>query len=363
MKTIDRYIGAHFVGGCIPVLMVLLTLFGFLTLSEELEDVGDGAFEVVDALLVVAYTTPTLVVNLLPVTVLLGGLLGLGILANNLELTSMRAAAISPLRIAIPIIYLAAALIAFVLVLQSLVIPIAEYSAAQHRAKTLMTPEQIGMEDGPGLITDREFWTRSDGQFIRIGSFQPDRSLAGVEIYQFDKRGNLAKMLQTARAELLQNNTWLLHAVHETQLGQTSAHTEYSDALLWDDLLNEEQKRTLIMPASSLAPYDLWKSIKRLEENNMDSESHRILLWTQLSIPVGLLGMALLSLPFLVGSTRSVSVGQRITVGALIGIIYYLAQQISGHVASIFHLNVALTVLTPALIILLVAVTLLKRAN
>ena len=101
MTRIDRYICRSFIGGCIPVLLLLLSLFSFLALSEELEDVGKGAYELLDALLVIVYTLPTRLVYLLPVTVLLGGLLGLGTLANHSELISMRAAAISPVRLAI----------------------------------------------------------------------------------------------------------------------------------------------------------------------------------------------------------------------------------------------------------------------
>ena len=95
MRKIDRYISTSFLGGCIPVLVLLLSLFSVLSLSEELEDVGEGTYRLVDALLVVVFSLPALAVTLLPVTVLLGGLLGLGALANNLELISMRAAAIS----------------------------------------------------------------------------------------------------------------------------------------------------------------------------------------------------------------------------------------------------------------------------
>lgn len=363
MIRIDSYLGANFLGGCIPVLLLLLTLFGFLSLSEELEDVGDGSFELADALLVVAYSLPALIVDLLPVTVLLGGLMGLGAMANNLELVSLRAAAVSPLRIALPIVQLALVLIAIVMLVQNFVIPRVEYSAAQLRAKTLLTPDSASLEEDQGAGADREFWTRNRGQFIRIGFVRPDRSLEDVEIYQFDSQGNLAKMLQTPRAVLLQENTWLLQDVLETELEDSDSDTQYRDALLWNALLTEEQTHTLIMPASSLSPPDLWRSIKRLEQNNMNSEPQRVLFWTQLSIPVGLLGMALLALPFLLGSTRSVPVGQRITMGALIGIGYYLAQQISGHLAGILHWNVALTVLAPGLVILLVAATLLTRAN
>ena len=81
-----------------------------------------------------------------------------------------------------------------------------------------------------------------------------------------------------------------------------------------------------------------------------------------MSIPVGMLGMALMALPFLLGSVRSVSVGQRIAMGGLIGITYYLIQQISGHLAGIMQWNVVLTVLSPGLL-LIIAIVLLKRAS
>lgn len=363
MTRIDRYLSTNFIGGCITALLFLLSLFAFLALSDALWDVGKGTYELVDALLVVAYTLPTLAVDLLPVTVLLGGLLGLGALANNLELISMRAIAMSPMRIAAPIVKLSVALIVIVMLLQTLVIPQAEFKAAQLRAKTLIEPSLVGLEEEPGVGVNSEFWTRSKGQFIRIGLVQPDRSLAGVEIYQFDAQGNLTKMLQTPTAELLQDNTWLLHKVRETQLGDTHSQTEFKDTLLWGALLSEEQTRTLITPASSLAPMDLWKFIQRLEENNMNSESARIMFWKQMSIPLGLLGMALLAIPFLLGSVRSVPVGQRVAMGGLVGVTYYLVQQISGHLAGILHWNAALIVMAPALVILGIAVFLLKRTS
>jgi lipopolysaccharide export system permease protein len=363
MTIVDRYISSNFLGGCIPVLLLLLSLFSFLALSEELEDVGDGSYELVDALLVVVYGLPALAVNLLPVTVLLGGLLGLGTLANNLELVAMRAAAISTQRISVPIFKLSLGLIAIVLLFQNLVIPTAEYNAAQLRSKTFIDLDRVDFEEESGGDVNKEFWTRNAGQFIRFGHVRPDRSLAGVEIYQFDEDGSLERMLQTPTAELLHDNTWLLHQVHETTMETAHSQTQFADTLLWEALLSEQQTRTLITPASSLAPTDLWKSIARLEENNMNSESQRIIFWTQVSIPVGIIGMALLALPFLLGSARSISVGQRIAMGGLIGITYYLVQQISGHLASIMHWNVVLTVLAPGLLVLGIAILLLKRGG
>ena len=363
MNKFDAYLTTSFIGGCIPVLLLLLSLFSFLALAEELEDVGKGAYELTDALLVVAYTLPARIVDLLPVTVLLGGLLGLGALANHGELISMRAAAISPFRISRPVINLAFMLIALVFCLQLWVIPVVEHSATKMRAKSLVDTAMIELEYDVDTASSTDFWTRHQGQFIRVGSVQTDRRLAEVEIYEFDEQGNLNGLIQTESAELLKGNTWLLHNVRQTRIEGGRSETLLSDTLLWDALLSEEQTQTLIAPASSLAPTDLWQFIQHLEENDLNSESHRIMFWTQMSIPLGLLGMALLTLPFLLGSVRSVSVGQRVAMGGLIGISYYLVQQISGHLASIMSWNAALTVLSPGLVILCVAVFLLRRAN
>jgi len=65
----------------------------------------------------------------------------------------------------------------------------------------------------------------------------------------------------------------------------------------------------------------------------------------------------------LLGSVRSVSVGQRIAMGGLIGISYYLIQQISGYLAGIIHGPVLLMVMAPGLLVLLAAIILLKRAG
>ena len=79
MLRTDRYIMTQFVTGIIPVLLLLLALFSFMALAEELEEVGSGSFTLADALMVVFLTSPKRIVELLPVTTLLGGLIGYGV--------------------------------------------------------------------------------------------------------------------------------------------------------------------------------------------------------------------------------------------------------------------------------------------
>ena len=130
MLRIDRYIMTQFVTGIIPALFLLLALFSFMTLAEELEDVGKGSFTLADALWVVFLTSPKRIVELLPVTTLLGGLIGLGAMANHRELIAIRTIGISKQRIGQTVAVLAVFLGIFITALQFFVVPGAEQEAA-----------------------------------------------------------------------------------------------------------------------------------------------------------------------------------------------------------------------------------------
>jgi lipopolysaccharide export system permease protein len=70
----------------------------------------------------------------------------------------------------------------------------------------------------------------------------------------------------------------------------------------------------------------------------------------------------LLSLTFIFGSTRLRNAGQRILAGMLVGILFYLAHQILGHLAVILDLPPLLMTLLPTALVLAAALGLLRRA-
>ena len=111
-----------------------------------------------------------------------------------------------------------------------------------------------------------------------------------------------------------------------------------------------------MLPLEALAPNDLLGTIIEHRRNQLDTHHYEIVFWQQVSLLPGLLAMALMSLPFLLGSVRAVSASQRVMLGGLIGIGFYLLQQLSGHLAGLMGLNPALVILTPPFILLALAV-------
>ncbi len=353
MPIIDNYIARNFLSGATIVLFIVLPLFGFLTLSEELEGVGKGAYTALDALKVVGYSLPKLMLDLLPVTALLGVLIGLGTMANHRELVAIRAAGFSVQRIARPVLEVILVVIIAVLLLQFLVVPKFESSAARIRSKT--TPQST-------ITTgESEIWTRSGNRFIRIGHVIQHGTLHDVEIFDMSEDGGLQELVQASSVEVLGGGQWLLKDVDITDLRSAEIREEHVISKIWRSFLSAQQTSALIVPVEAMAPSALYRYIRLLDKNNLDTHRYRVIMWQQLSIPVGLLAMTLLGFPFLIGSVRSIPAGQRAAIGGSIGILFYLSEQMTGQLALLFELNPALAALTPDVSLLVLALVTLRR--
>jgi len=353
---IDRYIMQQFLIGILPALLLLLTLFSFMALAEELEDVGSGSYALPDALMVVFLTTPKRIVELLPVTALLGGLLGLGAMANHREIIAIRTVGISKQRIAQTIATTAVLLGVFITLLQFLVVPGFEREAATLRAQS---SQNANIQDG----NTKSLWTRHDNHFIRVAGVRSDRILIDIEIYSTDNQGRLTQLIEASRALYAGQEKWLLTDVLESRFQGAQVLETKWESMEWSALLSAEQASVLILPLEALAPNDLVKTITNLRENELDTHQYEVVLWQQVSLLPGLLAMALMSLPFLLGSVRTVSASQRTMIGGLIGIGFYLLQQLSGHLAGILGLNPSLVILTPSFVLLAIAIAAIRHRN
>lgn len=352
--SIDRYLMLSMIRGSVPILGLLLGLFAFLTLAEELEDVGKGNFEVIDALNVMVYSLPKIALELLPVTSLIGVLVGLGSLANQQELIALRAAGWSNYRMARPVLVLALAIITAAVATQQWLIPMLEEQIAGLRANAVEDAEMEG---------DSEFWTRNELQIVRIGGVQFGLMPTDVEIFERNDTGHVTRVLSANRADILNSDTWQLWDVVSTEIDASGTRVGRMESLEWRSVLNPDQMATIITTAAALAPTDLFQYVDHLEENELDSHRYRLVLWQQLSLPIGILGMALLGVPFVVGSTRSMAAGTRISIGVVIGILFYLGERTLGQVALLYSLPPIPLAMGPDLFILFLALYALSRAR
>ncbi len=351
MKLLERYLLEQVLRTGATMLAVLTVLFSFLGLTEELEDVGKGAFTTADALSVIVLTTPARLLELLPVSTLLGTVLGLGLLANHRELLAMRAAGISAWRFAGMLALLAALLAGSALVVQSLLVPPTERKAQEFRTKQLAKT----------AIGGTEFWSRHEQRFIRVGTVDFGRIPRHIEIYELGQRGRLEHLLMADKADVLNGSEWLLHDVEEKRLDGVSVRYRALPTLIWQSFLTPEQLATLIAPAHAVGTLDLYRYIDEMRGSGVDTREYQSIFWQQLSLPVAIFAMALLGLPFTLGALRVRATGLRSVLGLMVGIAFYLGEQITGHLAQLYDLPPAPSAMAPALLVLLGALSAIRR--
>jgi len=100
MTVLDRYIVRTIMGSVLLVMSVLLVLGGLVIFIDQQDDIGVGRYSALSALWFTLLNLPQQAYELLPITALIGSLLGLGSLARGSELVVVRATGVSTQRIA-----------------------------------------------------------------------------------------------------------------------------------------------------------------------------------------------------------------------------------------------------------------------
>ncbi|MGR8919029.1 MAG: LPS export ABC transporter permease LptG [Gammaproteobacteria bacterium] len=346
-----RYIAGNFFSAAGLVLLLLLALFSFLELAEALEDVGQGNYTTADAVAIVVLTTPTRIIELLPVTVLLGSIVGLGVMANNRELLALRAVGLSAWRLTAILAVIGATIAAVAMAMQLFLVPPCERQAQEFRARTL--------DESP--LGGAEFWSRRGASLLRVGRVDFGRIPRELEIYTLGPDGTLDSLMLADRADILDARRWRLHDVVEKRIEPEQILVRRSESLVWKSFLNPDQLGALIAPAQSLSAIDLYQYLDASAGAGLDTREQQAQLWQQVSQPLALLAMILLGLPLVLGAVRTRSAGFRSTIGAAIGIGFYLAEQITSRLAVLLELEPATTALAPAVLLLTVAILAIKR--
>jgi lipopolysaccharide export system permease protein len=302
----------------------------------------------------VALTLPRYTYELFPIATLLGSLIGLGTLASNAELMAMRAAGISIGRI------VAATLKSGLLVLL-LVVLVGEYLApraelqAQHMKMQALT-EKITLKTRYG------FWSRDENTFINIRQILSNRILADVWVYQYDDQQRLRRAIYAQRA-VYEEGGWVLESVRQSAFSPQQIHVIEVDRLPWPTRFEPSLLDVITVKPHMLAAWDLWRYIDYLRKNGQSSQTYEVAFWGKLVAPLVTLVMLFLSIPFVFGSLRSVGIGQRIFIGAMLGIAFYLLNRAFSYLALVYSLNPLFATLFPVLLFFAYALLKFRRVG
>jgi lipopolysaccharide export system permease protein len=354
MKILDRYLIAGILASFLLVTGVLLALFSFIQFVDALGDVGKADYQLADAMRYVLLSLPRQAYEIFPMAALLGTTLGLSALAVDSELTAMRAAGVSVLRIVGAAVKVGLVLAVLAVLVGELILPETERLAEKGRATALHI--RIKQQKDFGL------WLRDGAAYVHVGEVLPDLSLLKVDIYEFDEHDRLRLHTSAGRGRF-EEQRWRLMDVQQSTLGEQRVLSRRIKEQDWNSALTPDLFSVFTVRPEGLSLLHLYRYIRHLEQNRQNTGPYALAFWQKLVSPFATVVMMVLAIPFVFGSQRSGGIGARLFTGILIGLAFFVVSRGFGYFGLLYGIPAAIGAVLPTLLFLGAALVMLRRVR
>ncbi len=359
IKRCDRLIASAVIGTLLIVWLVLVGFDALTQLIRQLGDVGQHGYTITDAIIYIALTLPRRMYEYFGNAALIGGLLGLGGLAASGELTALRAAGMSKLRIAASVVLIVGALTVLVVLMGETVAPVGDQQAQALQVRS--RSHSLGLSSGGGL------WARDGNHVINARNAiavrhegMPSVQLSDVRQFTLDKGGQLTRFMHAHDASH-QGQHWILHQVRISDLTGHGVVAREVASLPWQTNLNPRVLEQSVVHPEYLSMRDLLRNMHYSRANGINAGVYSNAFWAHALYPLNVLALVLCAMPFAFGALRSGGLGKRLFVGILLAIGWYFLQRVITNTGTVYGLSPLLANLLPALGLLAVAGVYFRR--
>lgn len=348
-RQADKLVAFQVLGTVLLVWSALLGFDALVAFLGDLKRVGDGNYTGYTALLQTLYTVPRRLYELFPHSAMIGCVLGLGGLAATSELTALRAAGLSRLRICISAILCIGALTGLMVVNGETLGPWGEVRAqalsASARSKdvAMSSWSELWAREGNTYINARRAHVEGEAAHSKV-------VLDEVQLYEFDNEGRLLSIAQVTRAEH-EGGRWTLHKVRRSTFGRREVKTEEIDSEVWNSQLKPELLSLSLQRPRYLSTETLSESLQYLERNGLDAGQFATAYWSRLFYPLNALVLCLAAMPFAFGTLRSGGFGKRLFLGLVFGLTYFLLQRLSIDLAQVYRIDLRVANMIPPMLV------------
>ncbi|MGC9404419.1 LPS export ABC transporter permease LptG [Vibrio genomosp. F10] len=352
-KILDLYIGKTIIATTSLVLTTFVGLSAIIKYVEQLRKVGNGTYDLLQALLFVVLSIPRDIEMFFPMAALLGALIGLGMLASSSELVVMQASGFSKLNIGVSVLKTAIPLMIIVTLLGQWGAPQAQKMARDLRAFATSGGQLLSVRTG--------VWARDANDFIFIGKVDDDR-LSSLNMWRFDDDKQLETVVYAKSADYLQDNQWVMRDVQVTDMRDgielsKQTLTEYQ----WTTSLEPDKLAVVTVKPEELSLTGLFDYVGYLNDSELDSSRYELALWRKVTQPFSIAVMMLMALSFIFGPLRTVTMGARILSGVVAGFTFYISSEFFGPLSLVYGIPPVFGAVAPSIVFLSIALMLLRR--
>lgn len=368
MPLLARYVKLNALFAIIAAVLGLWALQLVFSYLSELEALSDS-YTMGDALKYILYRSPYFLEQFIPTGALLGAVIGLGLLANKSELIVMRAAGVSILKIVSWVLQPALLLVLIALTLNQFVLPTTNRLARDinnhERTNSLVTAVrgywtvQPSYQPDPKSTPERPSVIEDGKDVLYIDYADTDGNLGEIKRWHLDNNGNLVSAIRadggvyTPRPSdddpsSLYQYEWRLSNMTELTINQSRDSSQRQKA---SDVLKlpfaPKSVYLLTTDADDLSLTQLYEHRQFMQAQGNRSLKHELAFWQKLLSPLSILSLVIVACSFVFGSLRTHSLGLRIVVALLFGLLFSYIQDLVGYVAIATGVSPLLMVLLP----------------
>lgn len=356
-QTLFRYVRRQILLSATFVLVAFLGLFTFFDFLAELDQLLRPGVRFSSVFLNILLGLPARVYELAPLAALIGAVYTLAGLASTSQFTAMRSAGLD-MRMALYMMLRTGLVIVFITVLVGEVVtPMSERMAVASAE---------GGRAGSGRLKSGQ-WMRDslyvDGalhrvRFVNFVDYIEGEGLRGLNVYEFTPGHRMTQWLQARRAVYQGSGTWRLEEVRQRVFAPEAAampeglRDTTQAELSWVSSIDPDLLSGLYVKPERMSVLQLWRYQAFLEENRQNADAVKLALAKKMVYPLAILVMMVIALPFAYLQVRSGGVSVKIFIGIMLGIGFYLLNNLFSHLSAVANMPPLISASVPSLIAL-----------
>ncbi len=351
MVILQKMITSSLIKTTLLSLFILISLFSFFTLIDQLEDTR-GNYGTIEALVYTLMTMPRMSYELFPIAAVIGSMAVFGLLTRNNELDVILTCGLSRFNLVALLVRSSIILVILAVLIGEIVAPYSE-----ERAQTLRS---LALSENISLKTRNGFWIRDGNSYVNIRRVLPGNHIEDIYFYEFDEAHNLRSSFHAQSADY-ENGKWIMEDINESLLNVNSIESRHYATAGWDSLIDPEIINVVTIKPQFLTMLGLANYITYLKQNAQNALLYEQALWVKLITPFTIIAMIVLAVPLIQGRIRETSVGYQVFAGGLIGVLFHFINQISLNVGIVYSIPPAISVTAPTVFLVGVITFLLRR--
>lgn len=352
MKKLKKYIAETIAGAVITVLFVIVALDAISALVDQMGDLK-GNYNLIEAVIYVTLFIPSSIYDYIPLSALVGCLIGLGVLASTSELVIMRAAGVSVKQVIWAVFRPIFVFIFIGALLGEFVAPYLDQYADSRRA--------LAQGHKRALQSERGVWNREGDEYMHFNAVLSNGKLFGVTRYIFE--GDKLVAASFSDSAIFQQDYWFEQDIRVTEFTESGIVNKQLSNRKWYTELSPELLNVLVLKQDELPIHRLVSYADYLDKQGLDSSDYRLTFWQKALQPLATLSLVMIAISFILGPLRQVTMGFRVFIGVIVGLMFQTSQKLLGPASLIFGFSPMFAVLIPIVCCFGVGLILLRRSQ